>query len=341
MYRYIGNKTAILDSLLEIITSKIPPNSTFLDPMCGTASVSAALASNGYRVAAGDILTFPRLHAEVRLRMAEPPRFQGLRLPYKSVLGHLGDLEPVQGYFWNEYSDDGNPTNAQKPRRYFTPGNASKIDAIDLQIKEWRQADLITGTEWKLLRHDLIMSANKIANIAGTYGHYRSSHSKASIVPLTLTPTLFNHWAGIENIIVDGPAEIVARSMQVDVLYLDPPYTKRQYGANYHLLETLAIGDNPIPNGESGLRDWWPQHSSFCSKRKVQEAFRTVLGGMNYRKAFVSYSEDGLVDKEVLESWLRKFGEVTVHNIVHKRFRSNLSQKSKYVQEYVFEVDPS
>lgn len=338
MYRYIGNKSAIIEPLLEIITTGAGPETRFLDPMCGTASVSAALAEAGYLVTAGDILTFPRYHAEVRLRMPKEPSFDSLGGSYTAILEELNSLGPIEGYFWNEYSDAGKPKLASKPRRYFTAENASKIDAIDQRLRHWRDSRMIEETEWVLLRHDLIMAVNRIANIAGTYGHYRSSHSRASMAQLQMQPTVFNAWARLEHSVVPGPAESVARSGFVDVIYLDPPYTKRQYSANYHLLETLAIGDNPVPQGESGLRDWWPKYSDFCSKRKIENAFKSVLGGENYSKAFVSYSEDGLLSVHDMNRILSTFGAVNMHVIEHKRFRSNKSNLANLLSEYVFEV---
>lgn len=338
MYRYIGNKTAILDPLLEVISHNLPLGSRFLDPMCGTASVSSALAQAGHLVTAADILTFPGYHAEVRLRMAEAPKFDYLGGDYSSLLEELNNIPSINGYFWNEYSQGGRPLNALKPRLYFTSENASKIDAIDQQLKTWKDAGKLSEREWILLRHDLIMAVNRVANIAGTYGHYRSTFSKASFAPLALKPTVFNEWASEKNFVIRGAAEDIAPRQAVDVIYLDPPYTKRQYGANYHLLETLAVGDNPEPIGESGLRDWWPQYSDFCSKRRIHQAFRSVLGGENYSTAFVSYSEDGLIQAAEMQSLLEEFGEVQMHTISHKRFRSNQSSLSKSLSEYVFEV---
>lgn len=338
MYRYIGNKTAILEPLLGIISRNLPVGSHFLDPMCGTASVSAALAKAGHLVTAADILTFPGYHAEVRLRMAKPPKFNNLGAEYVSVLDRLNSLSGLSGYYRKEYSEGGNPTNAIKPRLYFTSENAERIDAIDHQMKAWKTEGRLSEDEWILLRHDLIMAVNRVANIAGTYGHYRSSFSKASLAKLELKPTTFNSWASPKNKVITGAAEDVAQRQTVDVIYLDPPYTKRQYGANYHLLETLAVGDNPEPVGESGLRNWWPQYSDFCSKRKIRNAFDSVLGGENYSTAFISYSEDGLVGADELKNLLGIYGEVTLHTLNHKRFRSNQSSLSKLVIEYVFEV---
>jgi adenine-specific DNA-methyltransferase len=338
MYRYLGNKTAILEPLLEVISKNAPPGSRFLDAMCGTASVSSALAEAGHVVTAADILTFPGYHAEVRLRMSDSPDFHSLGGDYGSVLNELNNVEGLNGYFWNEYSEGGHPLNASKPRLYFTSENASKIDAMDQQIKFWKNEGRLSEGEWILLRHDLIMAVNRVANIAGTYGHFRSSFTKASFAKLSLKPTVFNEWASTNNRVIRGAAEEIAPYQDVDVIYLDPPYTKRQYSANYHLLETLAVGDNPDPIGESGLRDWWPQYSDFCSKRKIRQAFRAVLGAGNYSTAFVSYSEDGLLQSEEMQSLLQEFGEVRIHTISHKRFKSNQSLLSQSLSEYVFEV---
>ncbi|MCZ5120468.1 DNA adenine methylase [Escherichia coli] len=42
------------------------------------------------------------------------------------------------------------------------------------------------------------------------------------------------------------------KQIQCDLCYIDPPYMKRQYAANYHILETLARGDEP-----EAMRYWW------------------------------------------------------------------------------------
>ena len=39
-----------------------------------------------------------------------------------------------------------------------------------------------------------------------------------------------------------------------DTVYLDPPYTKRQYAAYYHILEAISLGDEPIVEGICGIR---------------------------------------------------------------------------------------
>jgi len=53
----------------------------------------------------------------------------------------------------------------------------------------------------------------------------------------------------------------VAKKVNGDILYLDPPYNHRQYATNYHLLETIAKYDNPEIHGKTGLREYQNQKS--------------------------------------------------------------------------------
>ena len=77
-YRYLGNKTRLTDWIVGEIAGVLPAGSSIADPMCGTASVSVALAHAGYSVTASDALTFPVVHARTRLLVKETPTFEGL-----------------------------------------------------------------------------------------------------------------------------------------------------------------------------------------------------------------------------------------------------------------------
>jgi adenine-specific DNA-methyltransferase len=341
MYRYIGNKTAILDPLISILLRDANEKTIFADPMCGTASVSEALGKRGYAVISSDILTFPTYHAYVRLQLNKPPDFFSLSMNYAEVLDYLNGLSPVEGYFSREFSEGGIPQNGSPARKYLTFHNAMKLDSINLKLNAWKTKQQITEEENILLRHDLIMAVNRVANIAGTYGHFRSVFSSSSLKSLNLVPTVFNEWASARNSVLCGPSESIVKSMDSNILYLDPPYKKRQYAANYHLLETIALGDSPEPRGLSGLRDWWPSYSDFCSKRKIESAFISTLSETRFEKIFVSYSEDGLIEDDQMVSILANFGAVNRHEITHKRFKSNASLLETSLKEFVYEIIPS
>ena len=345
MYRYIGNKTKLLPILMATIAEEAPQNATIVDLMSGTGSVAVALRKNGYRVIASDMMTYSKHHLVTQLLLDAPPSFQKiidhLKIEkkelsgYELVLKYLNLLPEKESYFFNEFSPDGTPSNGSPSRKYFTSENAKKIDAIREEINEWIENDLITAEEESVLKHTLIMAVNDVANISGTYGYFLSKFNASSLEPIELKPIQFIREGNIQNTVVQGFAEDIASTITADVCYIDPPYMKRQYAANYHILETIARGDFPNTIGKSGLRDWWDQHSKFCTKTKIRDSFSKVITEMDCNKFIISYSEDGLLSLNELIELFSLFGDVTYKTIEYSRFRSNNSNLSKKFNEYI------
>lgn len=338
-YRYIGNKTRLLRPLIERISAIVPKGAVVADVMCGTASVSEALRVAGYRVIAADMMSYAYHHACVRLKLDMPPSFSRLAdAGYLEVLNRLDALPGIPGHFFLEYSPDGQPSNGAQPRMYFSSENAARIDAITQQVNEWRAEGKITELENSLLRHDLVLAANRVANIAGTYGHYRSTWNSASLAPLTLLPSTFLWGISTDHDVFKGQAEEIAPSISADLCYIDPPYMKRQYAANYHIIETIARGDAPEAHGVSGLRPWRDQYSDFCSKLRVRDSFRKIIGGMQCSDFLISYSEDGLLSKGELIGLLSDFGKVEFEVLIHRRFKSNSGGAGGNIEEYLLHL---
>lgn len=342
-YRYIGSKEKLAATLIAEIRQKCPTARTVIDLMAGTGLFSLALRREGYRVIASDVMTYSYHHLVVNLKLNHAPQFQGLIGvvgggvdTYNKVLEYLNHIQPVSGFFTKEYSPGGNPLAGCHPRMYFTTANASKIDAIRQTIKSWHEQRFINEEEHSLLLHDLIMSANDIANIAGTYGHYLSHFVQRATDNIMLAPCVFEENENIEgHEIRKGYAEELAPQLAADVCYIDPPYIKRQYAANYHILETLAREDEPEAIGESGLRPWRDQYSDFCSKIRIRDAFDLIIRQINCSNIFISYSEDGLLPINDLLNFLQQYGNVELSKIRYKRFRSNNSPKGLELTEYL------
>jgi adenine-specific DNA-methyltransferase len=338
-YRYIGNKTKLLDNLLSYINHYLPNGGTVVDLMCGTASVSEMLRINQFKVISADMMTYATHHAKIRLLANKEPCFKNLNMgSYASILEYLNQLDGIEGHFFTEYSPSGQPQNGTTPRMYFTETNAKKIDAINQQINVWTQNRLLTDLEMSFLRHNLILATNRIANIAGTYGHHRSKWNKSSLDILELRKAEIIKNYPIDHIVIQGQAEEISSQIVADLCYIDPPYMKRQYAANYHILETLARGDSPEAVGISGLRPWRDQYSNFCSKRNIRNSFSEIFMKMKCNQFLISYSEDGLLTKEEMIEFFSKFGKVEFHEFEHNRFKSNKSTLSKTIREYLFYI---
>ena len=355
-YRYIGSKTKIVYEIISEIKKRVPAGQTVCDLMCGTGAISLELRKNNYRVISVDVMSQACHITNVKVNMRQAPHFRNVneiniangqtllieKSRYESIIQTLNNLEPVKEYFWKEFSPDGMPKNGEEPRKYFSSENAQKIDAARKFIKKLNQEDVISNIEHSLLIHDLIVSANDAANIAGTYGHYLSKLVPRALQSLKFYPTKFER-GGIftEHKVINDYAENAARKISAYLCYIDPPYMKRQYAANYHLLETLAKEDEPVAVGKSGLRPWRDQYSDFCSKRKIRNAFEKIFTGMKCNHFLISYNSEGLLSKKELCEFLQNFGQVTIREFPNKRFKSRNEQAIKSVAEYLLYLKTS
>ncbi|WKZ37598.1 MAG: DNA adenine methylase [Anaerolineales bacterium] len=354
-YRYIGAKTKILPRILAKANSILPNGGQVIDLMAGTGAVSTEFRKNGFFVTACDLMTFSYHHCRTALLFTQEPQFQSAKKilsknftkqlslfqtsNYEAVIDHLNNTKPIEGYFWREFSSEGSPTNGCSPRNYFSPSNAKRIDAIRKEIKTLFLNGLIDDLERSLLLHDLIMAANDVANIAGTYGHFLSvlrgrslTDIKLSTTQLMILPDKGNHK------VLQGYAEELAPDLQGDLCYIDPPYMKRQYAANYHILETLAREDEPEAVGVSGLRPWRDQYSNFCSKVKIRDAFSSIINNMRCDRYLISYSDEGLLTIDELFDYLSKFGRVTLSKFAYKRFKSRAEESRPEITEYLIDL---
>lgn len=336
-FRYLGNKTKLTDWIVGEIERVVPPGASIADPMCGTASVSLALAQSGYSVIAADALTFPVIHARSRLLIKQSPAFKALG-GYECALNWMRSVRPIEGYFFQEFGEAGQPANGRVSRLYFSAENAARIDGVRKAICDLNASGDITELEHNLLLHHLILGTNKVANISGTYGYFLRKLSQTALRPITFEPIQFEYTPG-EHTVLQGPIEVHASELNVDAVYLDPPYTKRQYAGNYHILETLAQEDEPIAVGDGGLRPWKDQASDFCYRRNAGKAFRKTLEQLKVPHIFISYSQDGQVDESELLSILTEFGKVTLHEQPYSRYRSNGRVKEGNVLERLYHVE--
>lgn len=335
-FRYLGNKTRLSDWIVGEIMSVLPAGSSVADPMCGTASVSLALARAGYSVTAADALTFPVIHARARLLAKQAPAFKVLG-GYEKALEWMSSASHLEGYFYHEFGEAGKPANGRSSRLYFSAKNAAHIDGIRKGIRNLAASGSINTVEHSVLLHHLILATNKVANISGTYGYFLRKLTRPALQPLEFSPLKFEQTPGVHTVL-QAKVEELSSTLRVDAVYLDPPYTKRQYAGNYHILETLAREDEPIAVGDGGLRPWAEQSSDFCYRRNAGQAFRKTLTQLQVPHVFVSYSEDGQVQKDELFSILSEFGKVTVHEQPHVRYRSNDRVKSGTVLELLYHV---
>ncbi len=335
-YRYLGNKTRLANWIVDVIASIVPAMCTVADPMCGTASVSEALALHGFSVVAADALTFPIVHATSRLLIKQEPSFLGLG-GYEAAIHTLNSLEPQEGYFYQEFGSKGRPAERDAPRLYFSSENAGKIDSMRSFIRGNYEAGNLTEYEHATLLQNLILSVNAVANISGTYGYFLARLSKAALQPIVIRPLRFINTPG-KHKVIHGPIEETAPILGADAVYLDPPYTKRQYAGNYHILETIACEDEPEAKGDGGLRPWKDDASAFCYRKSAGSALDAAIRNLDAEDVFLSYSEDGQIGPEQVLEILASHGKVTIYEHEYTRYRSNRHAQTGCIVEKLYHL---
>ena len=334
--RFIGSKTRISENILEVIGKPSSEGPRFVDGMCGSGAIAVEAAKKGWPIVINDFLKSSEIMTKSRLLSEEQVPFENLD-GYSMAVSKLNEVEGVEDFFFKEYSE-----SAGRP--YFTDKNAMKIDGLRIEIAQWKAENLITQHEGDLLIGDLMMSVNQVANTAGTYGCFMknlqsNSKKQIQIQPRTLFPKRLNILSFNQDV-----ARLHHHIRPDDVVYLDPPYTKRQYAAYYHILETIAENSSPKVRGVTGLRDWKNQKSDFCYKRKALTAIVELINGLrDAKKIYLSYSNTSHVPIDRLHDALGDLGfsEVKMHDlgeIADYTPSQKASENRSRVQEWLFEV---
>lgn len=331
--RYIGSKARVVDEIMAIVGSHGPSDGCFVDAFCGTGAVASAAADRGWPVRINDNLESAVIVASARLVSGVEVPFERLD-NYRTAIDRLNSSTPVAGFFWREYSVGG-PSG----RMYFTEDNAHRIDGVRERLATWSAEGLISPSERSLLVADLISAVGRVANIAGTYGCYLSKWTPAALGRLELRArTLRSRPVTHEAFCGDVSATPMEPG---DTVYLDPPYTKRQYAAYYHVNETLAAGDEPTVGGKTGLRPWQSKASDYCYKTRALGALNDLIDRCAASRVLLSYSSEGHVDLGDLHRSLADRGQVEIHALgAIGRYRPNgaASSKASEVSEYLIEV---
>ena len=309
--RYLGSKARVLDALADLIGEPNAGAGRFIDGFSGTGVVASIAADLGWDVHVNDHLRCARLLSSARMISNVDVSFSCTG-GYTEAVAQLNSAPAALGFFWREYSP-ASEGRAPRPRRYFTEENAARLDGMRLQIRQWAETDALTGNEAGLLLADLIEAASAVANTAGTFGCFLSGWSSTALRQLEATARVLRaepvRFTSGEVDVFSVPTE------KNDTLYLDPPYTKRNYAAYYHVLETIAHGDEPTVDGVTGLRPWESKASPFNYKRQALPALLKLVRQNRAARVLISYSTDGHIRVDAIADELKSWGTVKLHHL--------------------------
>ena len=104
------------------------------------------------------------------------------------------------------------------------------------------------------------------------------------------------------------------------------------------IYETVAKYDNPILKGVTGQRPN-DTKSDYCKKNNVLHSFKDLISKAKFKHIIVSYSTEGLMRVNEIESVLRTFGiDYKLYEIPYRRFKSNVTNSQEELKELIFYV---
>lgn len=311
---YIGSKHSLIPFIQTTLQKTVAsPLDTmvFCDLFAGTGAVARAIKPQTKQVIANDIEYYSYVLNKNYIG-------NHLAFEYQPLLDELNQLPLKKGFVFENYSENG-----KAQRLYFSAHNGQKIDSIRTQIESWFRSKKITQSAYFFLLASLLESADKVANTASVYGAYLKQLKKSAQQPLYLAPALFDATPQPHLVYNEDSNDLITK-ISGDILYLDPPYNARQYGANYHLLNTIALYDTFIPQGKTGLRLY--HKSVYCKKQEVALALDNLIEKAQFTYIFLSYNNEGLLPSKTIETIFKKYGHYDVATQNYSRFKADKTE---------------
>ena len=290
MIKYLGSKRRLVPVLDALCAAS--GATTALDLFTGTTRVAQAFKQRGLMVTAVDSARYAHLFAECYVAIdAGEVDVDDLA----DALAHLDGLPGEEGYVAEVFC---------RRARFFRPENGARIDAIRNALEK----DFTTSPLYPILLTSLIEAADRVDSTTGQQMAYLKAWAPRAARDLELRAPKLLLGAGTA---LHGDAVKLVRDGSLgsfDLAYLDPPYNRHRYTANYHVWETLVAWDAPEHYGvackRTEVRD--EPTSVFNRKREMPAALAEVVAGVDAEVVVLSYNDESWLDRDELEELCRE-----------------------------------
>ena len=325
---YIGSKLKLcqnfLPTTIKSVCGEDLSQKTICDIFAGTGIVGRTFKTSVKKVIANDVEYYSYVLNKNYIENHREIKDKEERLEELNALPLIDN-----GFIYQNYCLGGNGE-----RQYFSDENGKRIDSIRTKIEEWKNAEQISDNLYYFLLCSLLECADKVANTASVYGAYLKKLKKSAQKELVLEPAEYE-LNDNEHQVFNKDANELIKEIEGDILYLDPPYNARQYGANYHMLNTIAEYKPFVPKGKTGLRKY--SRSKYCSASSVKKEFENLIKNAKFRYIFLSYNNEGLMSVEDVKNIMSKYGNYDLAQTDYQRFKadSNRFNKADTTVEYL------
>ena len=320
--RYIGNKHKLTNWIFSILQKECPAAS-FADIFAGTGAVGAKASQYFHKIILNDFLYSNYI---IYKAFFKPGKWNQNKI--YSLIKSYNQINPknlTDNYFAKNFGG-----------KYFSKKSAKLIGFIRQNIEDNKKH--FTEKEYSILMASLIYSTDKIANTVGHYdAYFKKSEVKDHFYMLPIRPS------DIKSVsLFRQDANLLAKKIKTDIVYIDPPYNSRQYSRFYHILETLTKWDSPALYG-TALKPKRENMSDYCrenAKIKLAELIKNIKAKyvvVSYNNTYTSKSNSSKnkITLEEIRNILSSKGDVKIFEKNYPCFNAG-STDFKNHKEYLF-----
>ena len=324
---YIGSKFKLSSWIEEKVKKVVGDNlsqKVFCDIFAGTGIVGRTFKKNVKQVISNDLEHYSYVLNKNYIENHEKINDK------EKYIKELNNLPLIDnGFIYKNYC-----MGSGSQRQYFSDINGKKIDTIRTKIKQWYEAKKIDDSLYYFLLASLVESADKVANTASVYGAFLKHIKKSASKELILEPANFIENDNSHQVFNMDSNKLIKR-ISGDILYLDPPYTQRQYSSNYHILNTITKYDSFTPKGKTGLREY--TRSNYCKKGEVHNSFEDLIKNAKFKYIFLSYNNEGLMSKTDIKTIMEKYGKYSLEIKEYQRFKADKTKNRNHKADKTYE----
>ena len=321
--RYTGSKYKLADWILNLISENCAGNS-FCDIFAGTAVMSKQMLDLVDEIYINDFLFSNEVIYKAFFLQEEFDfeKLENIREDFRRI-----DVSSIPSNYVSENFGG----------KFFSNNDALIIGYIREYIEN---AISLNDKERNILLASLLYSADKAAN---TVGHY-DAYIKGKDIPDSFSFDLISpyHYINKKIHISRKDANLLAKEIACDIVYIDPPYNSRQYSRFYHVLENITSWKKPELFGEARKPEA-ENMSDYC-RNSATKVFEDLILSLNCRYIVVSYnntynskssSSKNKITLEDIKRILEIKGSVTVYEKSHQFFNAGKTSLNDH-KELIF-----
>ena len=323
--RYTGSKYKLADWIFDII-DKNCSGSSFCDIFAGTGVIAQHAITRMKEVVINDFLFSNEIiyKAFFLQKSYDKKKIDCYKKEFQCISAQ--DIKP-------------NYVSENFGGKFFSYNDAVIIGEIRERIETSKN---LTEKEYSILLASLLYSVDKIANTVGHYDAYiegetLKDHFRFELVSPYISKSKVK--------IYRQDANALAKTLQTDIVYVDPPYNSRQYSRFYHVLENITTWKKPKLYGVALKPE--PENMSEYCRNTAFNAFSALITDLNCKYILVSYNNtyasksSSSMNKMTLENIINVLslkGKLTCFEKSHQFFNAGKTEFSDH-KEMIFLVE--